>query len=274
MPKNIITPGDQFASKGTVPWADWQRSRMKHALKGTRFESRQISQVIRDMCEGEEPAWHLMTRGNGIGFRTFEEFVTDPEGLSYDLYPKFKALAVSDPGTMNEREYDLLTATPALKVESFAPRDPDATASSQRHQDSTNRTTRRLRAISRAPVLIRKLYIAGLIEQDLAAMMGPGKEQKDFVERKHKAERALRDIESISRNGDDAAYRRAVNDAVRRAFDQPVAKVPTALESAKAVCAKLTADEWEELIAWHQEQDAPAPKRAPRGKRKGQGGVT
>jgi hypothetical protein len=80
---NIITPGDQFAKPGTGGWANWQRSLMKNRLKDVHFDTRQIVQRIRDMCAGEVPAWQLMTRRRSIGFRTFEEFITSPEGLCY-----------------------------------------------------------------------------------------------------------------------------------------------------------------------------------------------
>jgi hypothetical protein len=55
------------------------------------------------MCTGEKPAWHLMTRSDGIGFRTFEEFVTSPEGLLFPDYPKFRGIALSEPGIMTSR---------------------------------------------------------------------------------------------------------------------------------------------------------------------------
>src|SRR5205823_1319180 len=110
MAKNIITTGDQFAEKGTTPWADWQRSRMEHALKDVHFEARQIVQVIRDMCAASKPAWQLMTRHDGIGFHSFAEFVTSPEGLAFPDYARFWSLAVMEPGIMSEREFGERTA--------------------------------------------------------------------------------------------------------------------------------------------------------------------
>jgi hypothetical protein len=105
-------PGDQFAEKGTTPWADWQRSCTKIALKDVVFAARQLVQRIRDMCSGEHPAWRLMTRHDGTGFCTFEEFVTSPEGLCFPDYAKFRAMATLEPWVLTEREYDLLTIAP------------------------------------------------------------------------------------------------------------------------------------------------------------------
>jgi hypothetical protein len=61
---------------------------------------------------------------------------------------------------MNEREFDLLRAAPALSREQSGAekgRAPDAAPI------AGERKTRSLRAINRAPPLIRKLYLAGLI---------------------------------------------------------------------------------------------------------------
>src|SRR5262245_26685841 len=117
MPRNIIMPGDQFAEKGTTEWADWRRSLLKIALKDVHKEARQFANVIKEMRETETPAWHLMTRSEGTGFRTFEEFVTDPEGLGYSDYGKFRHMVLSEAGIMNERQFDLLTAAPAMQGE-------------------------------------------------------------------------------------------------------------------------------------------------------------
>lgn len=242
MSKNIIMPGDQYAEKGTTPWADWQRSRMKHALKDVNFEARQIVAVIRDMCSGLHPAWHLMTREDGVGFRTFEEFVTSPDGLTYPSYEKFKGMALSDPDAMKEREYDLLTAAPALKPDNYSPQGSAPVALSLR----ANRSIIRLRAINRAPVFIRKLYVANLIDAKLAEQLGPDERAPGYPERKAKADRALAAIRAIARNGSDDAYRKAVNDAVRQAFGKEQAAGP--FEKVKRLLPKLTAKERRELL--------------------------
>jgi hypothetical protein len=245
MPKNIIMTGDQFAEKGTTAWADWQRSRMKMALKDTNFEARQIVQTIRDMCSGLTPAWQLMTRQDGIGFRTFEEFVTSPEGLTYPDYPKFRGMALSEPGIMNEREYRLLTATPD-RMGARTDREPHAPGA----RGSTPRTTTQLRAIKRAPPLVRKLYVAGLIDAKLAALLGPDERVPSYPERKAKADRALAAIRAISGNGDEAAYRKAVNDAVRREFAKAT-KVPTGLDRLLRAWEKATPAERRAFLERH-----------------------
>jgi hypothetical protein len=95
-----------------------------------------------------------------IGFRTFEKFVTAPapEGLGFPDYPRLRALAVSEPGVMNAREYDLLTAAPAMSREKAGAEKGGAPSARPR----PSRTTAQRRAIVRAPDLGRKLYVAGL----------------------------------------------------------------------------------------------------------------
>lgn len=245
MPKNIITPGDQFAEKGTTPWADWQRSRLKHALKHVHFEARDIVKVIRDMCEGESPAWHLMTRRNGLGFRTFEEFVTSPEGLAYPDYAKFRGIAISEPGIMNEREYDLLTAAPDGRRDNKRGGKDDSSATRTNHLGATR--VKQLRAISRAPGLVRQLFTATpkpLIDAKLAELLGP---DEPDAERKAKVNEALAAIRAIVRNGNDAAYRKAVNDAVRRVFGKAA---PTADEKARKAFLRLSAKEQKAFLRW------------------------
>jgi hypothetical protein len=245
MTKNIIVPGDQFAKKGTTAWADWQRSRLKDALKDVHFEARQIVQVIRDMCGGDEPAWHLMTRSDGVGFRAFVEFVTapPPDGLGFPDYPKFRGIAVSEPGIMNEREYDLLTATPAMSREEAGKEKGHATGALPFH----DRTVARLRAINRAPALVRKLYVAELIDAKLAELLGPDEHAPGYQERKAKADRAMAAIQGISRNGNETAYRKAVNSAVRQAFARAG---PSHLDALKRIWSKATARERKNFLAW------------------------
>ncbi len=145
-----------------------------------------------------------MTRRDGVGFRTFEELVTTPapDGLGYPNYAKFRGIAISEPGIMNEREYDLLTASPEGK--GGADKTP-LTGSGGLSPDKS----RWLRAIARADPLVRRLFVADLIDLKLAALMG-----RDDP----KAGKALAAIRSLSRNGDDAAYRRQVNRIIREAF--------------------------------------------------------
>lgn len=243
MTKNIITPGDQFAAKGTTEWADWQRSRMKHALKDVHFEARQIVQVIRDMCEGEHPAWHLMTREDGIGFRTFEEFVTSPEGLRFPDYAKFRSIAISEPGIMNEREYELLTTAPTM---STSPKKDNESPRTE-YTEISGRQITRLRAIGqRTDPVVRQLYIDGLIDARLAESLGPDESKPGGEERKRKAEKAVAKIKAIERNGDDAAYRKAVNEAVRKVFGKRA--VPSPLEVLRKAWAKATKQEREKFI--------------------------
>jgi len=215
MTKNLVLPGDQFAEKGTQAWADWQRSRLCHAIKDVHFEAKQIVGVIREMCAGEHPAWHLMTRPEGRGFRTFEEFVTaipQEGGLGYPDYVKFRTIAISDRTILNEREYDLLTAIPGPTPQEAGQRKGCAPGA------HPSRRVKGLRAINRAPALVGRLYVAGLIDAKLAECLGPDKDAPGYAGRKEKADRAVAAIKGLSRNGDDADYRRSVNEAVRRVF--------------------------------------------------------
>lgn len=225
MGRTVYKTGDQHAAAGTTAWADWQRSRLKHAIKDVHFEARQIVQVIRDMCAGEKPAWHLMTRPAGAGFRTFEEFVTSPDGLAYPDYGKFRAVAVSEPGVMTEREYDLLTAAPAPTPAEAGKR--KGCRPSQQPPGVSRDKTAWLRAISRADPLVRGLFTAGLIDLKVAARFGD----------RAKAAAALAAVRAVGRNGDDRAYRRAVNDAARKAFGLTR---PTPYEAAKKAVERLT----------------------------------
>lgn len=239
MAKNLITPGDQFAKKGTPAWADWQRSRMRNALKGTNFECRQLVQIIRDMCEpereGAPPAWHLMTRLDGEGFRTFAEFVAapPPEGLGFPDYPKFRAIALSEPQVMSEREYDLLTAP----REGTHGRPKAGEKLSDDHSVLRTQRETRLRAIRRAPAKVQELYLAGLISQELAAAMGgravDDRKRADVVGR----------LEAM--NG--AATRQAVEGVVRKALGRAR---PTLVEQAKRMVARMSAAEKRELRKW------------------------
>jgi hypothetical protein len=104
-----------------------------------------------------------MTRHDGIGFRTFEEIVTSPEGLCFPDYPKFRAVAISEPGILNEREYDLLTAAQAMSREESGSEKGRVPGS----LPFRDRVTTRLRAINRAAALVRQLYVAGLIDAKL-----------------------------------------------------------------------------------------------------------
>jgi hypothetical protein len=81
-----------------------------------------------------------------------------------------------------------------------------------------------------------------LIALELAALMGTLDPEK-----KKTAARALKTIQSLSRNGSDSAYRQAVNDTIRQAF---ALCRPTALENAKKACARLSAEERQDLRAW------------------------
>lgn len=235
MSKNIVTPGNQFAEKGTTAWADWQRSRLKIALKDVNFEARQIVGIIRDMCDTDPPAWHEMTRENGKGFLTFEEFVTSPEGLAYGDYPKFRGMALSEPRIMNSREYDLLTATPAKREQGS--RDKEESALSL-----PSRSTNSLRAIKRADPYFRDLFIQGMLSKDNAALLGALDPAK-----KAKAKIALKAVKSIRRNGSESVYRQAVNQAVRDAFG---VSRPTALELAQKAYLKMSAQERKQFATW------------------------
>jgi hypothetical protein len=247
---NIIMPGDQFAKQGTIGWADWQRARLKMALKDVHCEAREIVQVIRDMCAGAKPAWQLMTRREGHGFRTFEEFVTSPEGLRYGDYQKFRAVAISESGIMNGREYDLLTAAPV--------RDggrPEKNPSPRRTGLTGTSKTKRLRAINRAPALIRKLYVAGLIDVKLAELLGPDEHAAGYEERKSKAQQALQAIQALAKNGDDAKYRHAVNETVRRVFARPQPSA-SALEQLRRCWSRASATERKDFLRWLKTADA------------------
>lgn len=236
MAKQLITSGDQFAKKGTTAWADWQRSRMKNALKDVNFEARQIVQVIRDMCAGRPPAWHLMTTSDGVEFRTFEQFITTPppDGIGYPDYAKFRGLAISEPGVMNEREFDLLTTAPDDRRENKRGGKVD---SSPRATNQSKDTIARLRNISRADPFIRNLFVEELIDLKLAAMLGsPSK--------KAEATKALSAIRSISRNSDDSAYRKQVNAAIRKVFAKTP---PTALERILKLIPQLSASDLRKL---------------------------
>jgi hypothetical protein len=90
-----------------------------------------------------------------------------------------------------------------------------------------------LRAIGRADPLIHKLYLGELIDLKMAELMG-GKDD----EKKKQAARALAAIKAIPRNGDDANYRKQVNECVRRAFAK---RKPTPLDTILKLLPKLTA---------------------------------
>jgi hypothetical protein len=75
-----------------------------------------------------------------------------PWGLGTD-YPRFRALAVSEPGVMNAREYDLLTAAPSRQGERSELPAPGAGSVGVRR-------VHQLRAIARAPALVRRLCVA------------------------------------------------------------------------------------------------------------------
>jgi hypothetical protein len=70
------------------------------------------------------------------------------------LCPRHEGLAISEPGIMNEREFDLLTTAPAP-----TPEEAGKLKGSAGEADSfqANRTTIRLRAIARAPKEIQTL---------------------------------------------------------------------------------------------------------------------
>lgn len=247
MGKNLITTGDQFAEKGTQAWADWQRSRMRNALKGTNFECRQLVQIIRDMCEperaGAPPAWHLMTRFDGEGFRTFAEFVTapPPEGLGFPDYPKFRAISLSEPAVMSEREYDLLTAP---REKGVGGRPKAGENPNRRDEGFTSPRETRLRAIRRAPAKVQELYLAGLISQELAAAMGG----KNLDEGK-RAEVASR-LEAM--NG--TATRQTVEAVVRGILDRRRA---TLLDVLKRTWAKASAAERRAFRDWMAQEAKP-----------------
>lgn len=215
MSKNLVTTGDQFAEKGSPAWADWQRSRLRNAVKDTNFEARRIAQVIIDMHHGDAVAWHLMTTTSGKRFRTFEEFVTatPPDGLGLD-YPKFKGMATSDPSFMNVRKYDRMTVAPDGRRDNKRGGKDDSRPGGE--NQSIPRQISRLRAIDRAPALVHDLYDAGLIDAKLAEQMGP--DEKAPADRKARARRAYEAVQAVRRNGDDAAYRRSVNAAAREAL--------------------------------------------------------
>jgi hypothetical protein len=241
--KNVRLDGDQFADPGTVPWANWQRSAMQIHLKETRWEATHLMHQLRIMCENDPPAWHLMTTEEGQGFRTFEEFVTTPwpVGLGFPDYLKFRAIILSE--LKNEREYDLLTMTPArqgARTNRELPA-PGAGSCSARKQTQ-------LHAIRRADHLVQALYRAGLIDAKLAERLGTQDPQKKGV-----ARRAVEAVRAVPRNGDDAAYRRAVNDAARKALE--VARQPrTLLERAKRDFLKLSKEERAEFRLWQDGQ--------------------
>lgn len=241
MAANMVKLGDQFAEKGTTAWADWQRSLLKNAVKHVHFEARDIVQVIRDMCQGEAPAWHLMTRRDGVGFRTFEEFVTtpQPEGLGFPNYQRFRGIAVSEPGIMTEREYDLLTAAPALKLKRADDSDIRPSRTSEVGKDKAVW----LRSIARADPFIRELFVRDLIDLKLAAKMG-----RDDP----KVDKALTAVRAVERNGDDKKYRQAVNKAIRQVLGK---QPPSPLDRVKSAIGRLTPAERARLIRWLEGQE-------------------
>jgi hypothetical protein len=133
--------------------------------------------------------------------------------LHYPDYPKFKGMALSEPGVMNPREYDLLTVR-----DDWRKYNGNKEISDSLHYEENKTKKTRMSAIRRTPTLIHELYKAGLINLELASLLGPDPALPHAAERQRNADRALQDIQSLARTDDDAAYRQAVNAAVRRAF--------------------------------------------------------
>jgi hypothetical protein len=145
-------------------------------------------------------------------------------------------VALSERGLMNEREYDLLTAAPVTgRGEGGA--DKYRLPGSQ-HSVSREKT-KWLRSIARAAALVRKLFTAELIDLELAALMGR--------ERDPRVPHALAAIRAITKNGNEAAYRKAVNEAVRGAFGKNGAP---RLEQFKRLWLKLSAAERRQAREW------------------------
>src|SRR5262249_15638170 len=92
-----------------------------------------------------------------FGFDTFEELVTNPEGLAYPDYAKFRGIAVSEPGVMNEREYDLLTVRPDGRRHNRDGGNSDSATRSQNRDGVSVDKARWLRAIDGADPFVRRL---------------------------------------------------------------------------------------------------------------------
>jgi hypothetical protein len=87
---------------------------------------------------------------------------------------------------MNAREYELLTVRD--NGNKFNGHKDISDSSGKR---TSHDKTAGLRAIRRAPTLVQKLYTAGLINADLARLLGPDPDQPHAHERQRKAARAL-----------------------------------------------------------------------------------
>jgi hypothetical protein len=240
MPDKVRLLGDKFAEAGSVAWANWQRTALQNQMKNTKWDAKHLAHQVRVMCD--PPAWHQMDTKHGRGFRTFEEFVTAdyPWGLGYKDYREFQAIILSE--IKDEREYELLTNRPGMSRRE-AGKEKGRALSARPFGDFK---LKQLRAINRADPFIQNLYKAELIEARLAALFGPVDE-----ERKRKASVALKAVKAVSRNGDNAAYRAAINKAVREAMARPQ---PSKLDRAKKLCAGLSAAERRQLARWLSEQ--------------------
>ncbi len=175
--------------------------------------------------------------------------IDQPWGLGMDPV-KFRAYLAADVG---QRALDLMTVATSQQGERT---DLEEETSAIRLQKSNHETTRRLRAILRAPELIQTLYKDGLVSQATAALMGPKKPDEDKATAIVRARQAVEDIplpDSEDKKG-CRAYRRQVDHTIRTELDK---SPPSLLERLQHAYERLSEEDRQAFLAWLHANEVP-----------------
>jgi hypothetical protein len=166
--------GSSAADIGSKEWADFVRLQLVSMVD--HLGENEESFVGYVELVRQHRAWTLMNRKDGSTFKTIEEFCAErrPWGLG-TTWPKLRPFLVSG---MAKRGRSPDEIERALQLETVPEPRPanQYTASATAHDEPKQidaATTKRLRAITRAPDAVKDAYREGRISQTLAAKLGP-----------------------------------------------------------------------------------------------------
>ena len=224
--------GDENAPPGSEEWAKFWRLAMQRAIKNASFDQDRVCSLYQHGVEHR--AWSKLTRKDGSAFKTWEAFVS--EAVPWGLGSKPDAVKTILEARNGRRATQRETVP--------EPQQGRRETSTTELQKLNPETTRRLRAINRAPEIVGRLYDEGLISQVDAAKLG----KKDLDPSEVAAEIArvveeTKDVEPVKER------RKAIKEVAKRVSG---GKPETTLDKLKKLWGKATEQERSQFLKYAQ----------------------
>ena len=224
--------GDENAPPGSEEWAKFWRLAMQRAIKNASFDQDRVCSLYQHGVEHR--AWSKLTRKDGSAFKTWEAFVS--EAVPWGLGSKPDAVK-----TILEARHGRRATQRETVPEPRTKWDESTTTELQL---MNHETTRRLRAINRAPEIVGRLYDEGLISQVDAAKLG--KKELDVAEVAAEIARVVeetKEVESVKER------RKAIKEVAKRVGG---GKAETTVDKLKKLWGKATEQERAQFLKYTQ----------------------